>query len=129
MKLEQMLRLASLITIFVACLGLFGLTAFTVQYRTHEMSIRKVLGASKFNIWWLLVRDFLGLILLTNIIAWPIAFFVMEAWLQDFHYRVHVDLITLILGGGISLMIALLTIVYHTLKTALLNPIHQLRYK
>ena len=128
-KLEKMLRLVSLLTIFVACLGLFGLTAFTVQYRTHEMSIRKVLGASKFNIWWLLVRDFLGLILLTNIIAWPIAFFVMEAWLQDFHYRVHVDLITLILGGGISLMIALLTIVYHTLKTALLNPIHHLRYK
>ena len=128
-KLEKILRLASLITIFVACLGLFGLTAFTVQYRTHEMSIRKVLGASKFNIWWLLVKDFLGLILLTNIIAWPIAFFVMEAWLQDFHYRVHVDLTTLILGGGITLMIALLTIVYHTLKTALLNPIQHLRYK
>ena len=74
-------------------------------------------------------EGFLGLILFATIIAWPIAFFVMEAWLQDFHYRVHVDLITLILGGGISLMIALLTIVYHTLKTALLNPIHHLRYK
>ena len=126
-KLEKMVRLLSLITIFVACLGLFGLTSFTVQRRTQEMSIRKVLGASQFNIWLLFVKEFLKVILLANIIAWPIAFFCLEAWLRNFYYRVGVDLITLILSGVFSFAIALLTIMYHTRKTAMLDPVHNLR--
>ena len=128
-KLEKIIQLLAFITIFVACMGLFGLTCFTVQRRTQEMSIRKVLGASTDKILWLLVREFLGLILFANIIAYPIAFFAMERWLQNFYYRVDVDLITLLLSSAISVLIGLLTIGYHTIKTARLNPIRHLRHQ
>jgi putative ABC transport system permease protein len=113
----------------IACLGLFGLASFTVEKRTKEIGIRKALGASVFSIIVLLLKEFTKLILLANVIAWPIAFFTMNRWLQNYAYRIEIGLSAFVLAGLIVLVIALLTAGYQAIKAARANPVDALRYE
>lgn len=119
----------TLITIFVACLGLFGLASFTAEQRTKEIGIRKVLGASVPNIVLLLSRQFTKWVLLANVIAWPVAFFTMRTWLQSFAYRIDMGIWIFILSGVIALGMALLAVSMKAVKAATANPVQSLRYE
>ena len=117
----------SLLAIFIACLGLFGLAAFTAEQRTKEIGIRKVLGASVSMIAELLTRDFLKLIFLSILIASPIAWWLMNNWLQGFVYRIQIGWWAFGIAGLISVFIALLTISFQAIKAARANPVKSLR--
>jgi putative ABC transport system permease protein len=119
----------SLLAIFIACLGLFGLVSFTAAQRTKEIGIRKVLGASVSNIVMLLSKEFLMLVALANLIAWPVAYCVMSRWLQDFAYRIELGPGVFLLGGALALLIALLTVSAQAVKAARANPVDALRYE
>ena len=126
-KIGRILGIFAGLTIFVACLGLFGLATFTAEQRRKEIGIRKVLGASVTNIVSLLSQDFLKLVLLANLLAWPLAGWVMHRWLQDFAYRIDLGWWVFALAGVSALLIALLTVGFQALKAALANPVKSLR--
>ena len=117
----------SLVAIFIACLGLFGLAAFITTQRTKEISVRKVLGASLVKIIKLLSIDFLKLVCVAIIIASPFAWWAMNTWLEDFNNRIEIQYWVFILAGMISLLIAMITVFYHAIKTAQMNPVNSLR--
>ena len=118
------------LAIFIACLGLFGLVAFTAERRTKEIGIRKALGATVFRIILLLTKEFTFLIIIANIFALPLSYILMKIyWLQDFAYKINPDLIKFVLAAVISLLIALLTVSYQSIKAAKANPIDTLRYE
>ncbi len=117
----------TLLSIFIACLGLFGLASFTASQRSKEIGIRKVLGASVPGIVFLLSRDFLKLVLLALIIAIPFAWYAMSGWLQDFAYRINMDWWIFALAGITALIIALFTVSFQSIKAALANPMKSLR--
>lgn len=118
---------ASILAILIACMGLFGLTVFTVESRTKEIGIRKVLGASVGSISSLLTVDFLKLVLVAIVIASPIAWYFMNQWLADFAYRTPVQWWVFALAGGLALLLAVLTIGFQSVKAALANPVESLR--
>ncbi len=128
-KLGKIFTGFSFIAIFIACLGLFGLAAFTAEQRTKEIGIRKVLGASIGGITTLLSKEFIQLVLLANIIAWPVAYFAMNTWLNDFPYRTEIELWVFIVSGLTAFVISLLTVSYQAIKAATANPIKSLRYE
>lgn len=115
------------ISIFLACLGLFGLAALAAVNRTKEIGIRKVMGASVTNIVQLLSKDFLKLILIALVIASPLAWYFMNSWLQDFVYRIHIGYLVFILSGVFALTIALITIGIQAVRAAMANPVNALR--
>ncbi len=115
------------LAIFIACLGLFGLASFTAEQRTKEIGIRKVLGASVADVVLLLSKDFLKLVALANLIAWPVAYVVAQKWLQNFAYRIDVGAGVFALAGGLALGIALLTVSAQAVQAALANPVEALR--
>ncbi|MDP9081475.1 MAG: ABC transporter permease [Bacteroidota bacterium] len=117
----------SCIAIFIACLGLFGLSAFTITQRVKEIGVRKVLGASVPQIVQELSKDFLKLVLVAAIIALPIAWFSMNKWLLDFAFRINVSWWVLLMAGVIALIIAFVTISFQSIKAALMNPVKSLR--
>jgi putative ABC transport system permease protein len=117
------------LAIIIGCLGLFGLAAFTAEQRTKEIGIRKVLGASAPGIIQLLLREFVILVGIANLVAWPIAYFVMRRWLQDFAYRVSPSVWIFVLAGMLTLFIALFTVSFQAVKAALADPIRSLRYE
>ena len=124
-----LLKYFSILAVFIACLGLFGLASFTAEQRTKEIGIRKVLGASAPQITLLLCREFFVLVLLANIISWPVAYFVMRNWLQDFAYRTGLSVITFALTMVLALVIALLTVSFQAIKAAVANPVNALKYE
>jgi len=115
------------IAIFIACLGLFGLSAFSISQRIKEIGVRKVLGASTAGIVGLLSKDFLKLVGIATVIAFPIAWFAMHNWLQDFAYRISMPWWIFILAGIIAAAVALVTISFQAIKAALSNPVKSLR--
>ncbi len=115
------------IAIFVSCLGLFGLAAFTAERRTKEIGIRKVLGASLGQLWFTLTKDFFGLIAVAFGLAAPVAYFLMRSWLEKYAYHVPVSGWVFALTGGVLLLVALLTVGYQTARAALANPVDSLR--
>ena len=117
------------LSIFIACLGLYGLAAFVTEQKTKEIGIRKVLGASILGITAMLSKEFTKWVLLANMIAWPVAYFVMNMWLQNFAYRTSIKLWTFILSSVLALIIAMLTVSYQSIKAALVNPVDSLRYE
>jgi putative ABC transport system permease protein len=117
----------SMIAIFVACLGLFGLASFLAEQRTKEIGIRKVLGASIGSLMSLMSKDFVRLVLIAIGIAFPIAYYLMGQWLQDFAYRTSMSVWLFVLAGLIALAISLLTIITQILRVARVNPIEVLR--
>jgi putative ABC transport system permease protein len=129
MRLERTFNAFAMLAVLVACLGLFGLAAFTAERRTKEIGIRKVLGASEPNIVGLLSRDFASLVLLANIIAWPLAYWIMNNWLQNFTYRLTLNVWPFALSGFLALLIATITVGYHALKAARANPVDAVRYE
>jgi putative ABC transport system permease protein len=116
----------SSIAILLACLGLFGLVAFTVNQRAKEISIRKVLGASVFGISTLLSKDFLKLVIVAIVIAIPLAYYFANQWLQDFTYRTELSWWIFALSAGVSILIAYLTVSFQSTKAAIANPIKNL---
>ena len=119
----------AILGIFIACLGLFGLTTFAAEQRTKEIGIRKVMGASDSKIFLLLSKEFVKWVLLANLIAWPIAYFAMNKWLQNFAYRIHIGIVAFLISGGAALLIAYLTVSYQSIKSARANPVESLRYE
>src|SRR6185436_6987912 len=115
------------IAIFIACLGLFGLSAFSITQRIKEIGIRKVLGASISSIVGLLSKDFLILVAIAALIAFPIAWYAMHSWLQDFAYRTNISWWIFVTAGVMAAAISLLTISFQAIKAALTNPVMNLR--
>jgi ABC-type antimicrobial peptide transport system permease subunit len=128
-RFEKAFILFSLLAIFIACLGLFGLSTFTTEQRIKEIGIRKILGASTSNITVMLSKQFVVLVLISNLIAWPTAYILMHKWLQDFAYRINISWWIFVLSGGMALIIAMLTISYQAIKAATANPVEALRYE
>ncbi len=116
-------------SLVIACLGLFGLTSLAVAKRTKEVGIRKVLGASVNRLVGMLAGDFIKLVLVANLIAWPVAYFVMARWMQGFAYRANLTVTTFIVTGILSVGIALLTVGFRATRAALSNPVETLRYE
>ncbi len=119
----------SIIAIFIACLGLLGLAAFITEQRTKEIGIRKVLGASIPEIIFLLSKEFSKWVIIANVIAWPVAYYIMNTWLSSFAYRISIGFGIFILSGIIALFIALITVGTQTIKAAVANPVKSLRYE
>jgi putative ABC transport system permease protein len=117
----------SVLAILIACLGLFGLASYTTDQRRKEIGIRKILGASTGGIITLLSRDFLKLVLLANIFAWPLAWYVMNKWLEAFSYRVNMEIVVFLLVAVLALFISFLTISFQAVRVAMANPVHALR--
>ena len=126
-RTSSLLQAFAGLAIFIACLGLFGLTAIMVQQRRQEIGLRKVLGASVAQLWALLSKDMIRLIGLSILIAAPLTWWAMSRWLADFAFRVDVNPMTFILGGVILLIIALLTVSGQAVRAALANPVEALR--
>ena len=126
-KQGVILLIFTILTILIACLGLFGLVTFMAQQRTKEIGIRKVLGASVLQITSMLSKDFVKLVLLALIIASPLAYFAMQKWLQDFAYRINIGWLVFAFSGLLTVVIALATISFQAVKAALANPVKSLR--
>ncbi|HEX5171450.1 MAG TPA: ABC transporter permease [Cyclobacteriaceae bacterium] len=117
------------LAILISCMGLFGLSAITSEKKTKEIGIRKVLGATETQITVLLSKNFMLLIILSFIIVTPITYWLLTTWLNNFAFRISINPMIFLLGGILSLMIALITISYHTLRSARENPVKSLRYE
>ncbi|MEO6284891.1 MAG: ABC transporter permease [Dyadobacter sp.] len=126
-KTGQILGLFAGLTIFVACLGLFGLATFTAEQRTKEIGVRKVLGASVAGIVALLSKDFLKLVSIAIVIALPVSWWMMGRWLQDFAYKIDIAWWVFALSGLLSIAVALFTVSFQSIKAALMNPVKSLR--
>ena len=128
-RIGDLVRYGTFLAVFIACLGLFGLASFTAEKRTKEIGIRKVLGASVSGIVLLLTKEFTKWVILANLIAWPIAYFVMSRWLQNFAYHINIGIGTFLLSAALALVIALITVSFQAVKTAASNPADSLRYE
>lgn len=126
---SSIVQSASLVSILLACLGIFGLTAMSLSRREKEIGIRKVLGASVGQIIYLGIKEFILLISIANVIAWPIVVLVMKKVLQNYPYRVDIALQYFLLAGAASILIAMMTILYLSVRAALQNPVDSLRYE
>jgi len=128
-RIGQIFSGFAVLAVLIGCLGLFGLAAFTADQRTKEIGIRKVLGASAPNIIRLLMKEFVILIGIANVIAWPLAYFIMRRWLQDFAYRISPTFWFFLAAGSVTLGVALFTVSFQAVKAALKDPINSLRYE
>jgi len=128
-KLGQMIVYFSGLAVFIACLGIFGLTANTVQKKTKEIGIRKILGASVPGIVTFLSKRLIKWVLFANMISWPLAYFVMHKWLENYAYRIDLSIWIFMLSGFAALAIALFTVSFQAVKAAAANPVDSLRYE
>lgn len=115
------------LAIFISCLGLFGLASFVAEQRTKEIGIRKVLGASLLNVWRMLSKDFVLLVIIACSLSIPLAYYLMDEWLQKYQYRIELSVWTFLLTCIIALAIALCTVSFHAIRSALANPVKSLR--
>jgi putative ABC transport system permease protein len=128
-RIGTLFRYFSILAILISCLGLLGLASFMAEQRTKEIGIRKVLGATASNIVTLLSKEFTKWVIVANLIAWPIAYFALDKWLQSYAYKTNVVLWSFVLSGALALLIALATVSYQSIKAALANPVDSLRYE
>lgn len=117
------------VAIFIACIGLFGLAAFITEQRTKEIGIRKVLGANMWQVLILLSKEFTILVLKSNLIAWPVAYFVMREWLSNFAFRIDLTAPAFIISGVVAFLIAFFTVSFHAIRAAESNPVKSLKYE
>ncbi|HYJ65663.1 MAG TPA: FtsX-like permease family protein, partial [Parafilimonas sp.] len=117
----------AMLAVFISCLGLFGLAAYTAERRTKEIGIRKVLGASVTGLTGLLAKEFLRLVTLSCLVAFPVAWWFMHDWLQDYAYRTTIQWWVFVLAGSSALFIALITVSFQAIKVAVANPVKSLR--
>ena len=115
--------------IFISCLGLFGLASFNAEQKTKEIGIRKVLGSSVSGIVIHLSKDLTRLVLLANIIAWPVAWYLLQRWLQSFLYRTPIRLDIFVIAGALTVIMAMITVSYQSVKCATAKPVDSLRYE
>jgi len=115
------------LAIAISCLGLFGLTSFVAEQRKKEIGVRKILGASVFNLWTLLSKDFVTLVLISFLVAIPMAYYFMHNWLQNYQYRTAMSWWVFLAAGCGALTITLATVSFQSIKAALTNPVKSLR--
>ena len=115
------------VAMVISCLGLLGLSSFTIEQRTKEIGIRKVLGATVLNITTLLSKDFMRLVVIAIVLASPIAWFAMNHWLKDFAYKVEIHWWIFLLAGFMAIITALLTICFQSFKAAIVNPVQSIK--
>lgn len=128
-RTDKLAEIIAVLSIFISCLGLFGLASFSSEQRTKEIGIRKVLGASVSGVLVMLTRDFTKWVLISNFIAWPIAWYAMSKWLQGFAYRVEMSWWLFVLAGGLTMLIAFITVSWQAIRAATANPVESLRYE
>ena len=128
-EINNLLIQFTILAIFIACLGMAGLAAFTAEQRTKEIGVRKVMGASITNVISILTKQFIKWVLVANIFAWPIAYYAMEKWLENYPYRIELGINIFFISSFIALVISLITVGYQTLKAALANPADALKYE
>jgi len=128
-RMGLIIRVFTFLAIFVSCLGLFGLASYTIEKRTKEIGIRKILGASVKQITSMLSAEFLSWVMLANLIAWPLAWYFMNQWLNNFVYHIDISVFIFISAGLIGIILAFLTVVFQSVKAALRNPAETLRYE
>lgn len=128
-KLSRLFSIFTAIAIYIACLGLFGLASFSVLQRTKEIGIRKIVGASVSSILFILLKEYVKWVVVANVIAWPLAFYLMRRWLEGFAYHTSLNILAFIGSGTLALIIALLTVSSQTYKAAAANPVDSLRYE
>ena len=119
----------SVLAVFIACLGLLGLSSYATENRKKEIGVRKVNGATTFELVTLLIKDFSMLVLIAFVISVPVAYYFGSRWLDNFAYRTDIGVFIFILAGIVSLFLAVLTVSYHTIKAARANPVKSLRYE
>ena len=124
---QKLVVVFSALAVLIASFGLLGLVSFSVARRTKEIGIRKVLGASSYHLLTLLTKEYIVLILIANFVAWPIGFYMAQTWLASFAYRVDLGVGIFALAGFVALVIALITVFFHTLKAVQTNPVETLR--
>jgi putative ABC transport system permease protein len=128
-KMGEIFSIFSILAVFVACLGLFGLAAYTAEQKTKEIGVRKVLGASVPSIYILLSREFLKWVALANLLAWPVAYYAINRWLQNFAFRIMIGWEIFLLSAAVALAVALITVSFQSIKSAIANPADSLRYE
>jgi ABC-type antimicrobial peptide transport system permease subunit len=126
-RIGNLAAIFAVLTIFISCLGLFGLAAYTAEQRTKEIGIRKVLGASVTSLWALLSKDFVGLVVIAFAVATPLAYYFLSGWLENYEYRTNLSPWIFALAGGGALLITLVTVSFQAIKAALRNPVKSLR--
>ncbi|KAA2245325.1 FtsX-like permease family protein [Chitinophaga agrisoli] len=126
-RMMQLFKAFSFFAIFVSCLGLFGLSAYAAQLRVKEVGIRKVLGASTYNVTVLLSGNFMLLVLIATLLSWPLAWWTMSRWLNGFAYRIHIDIWIFALSGILAILVAMLTVGVQAMKAAFMNPVKSLK--
>jgi len=129
MNLGKTINIFTLLAVFISSLGLFGLSHFISQHKTKEIGIRKVHGASVSNITAMIIKEFIILIILANLVAWPVAWLIMNKWLQNFAYKTSLSLWIFIAAGLLSMIIVMLTLSFNSIKAAQTNPAKVLRYE
>ena len=128
-QISKTISLLSILGIFISCLGLLGLASFMAQQKTKEIGIRKVNGATIKDIVFLLVNNFSKLVIISNIIAWPVTYYLMSIWLDNFAYSTDLSWWIFVLAGFTSLFMAISTVIYQALKAARSNPVDALKYE
>jgi putative ABC transport system permease protein len=129
MRLGKIFMSFTVLAVFIACLGLFGLASFTSEQRTKEIGVRKVLGASVSNIVVLISKEFSKWVLIASLIAWPVAYYIVSQWLQSFAYRISIGIWIFLLATVLALFVAMATVGFKAVKAALTNPVDALRYE
>lgn len=128
-RVGHVINTFSILALFIACLGMFGLASYTAERRTKEVGVRKVLGAKVSGIILLLSGEFTKYVVLANLFAWPVAYFFLNRWLQDFAYHIDLSLWMFVLSGTAALIVSLITVIYQAIKAAVANPVKSLRYE
>ena len=129
LKVQSFLDICTFLAVFVACLGLLGLSAFTVERRTKEIGIRKILGASGSAIVMMVSKQITRWIIVSNLIAWPVSYLIMRRWLQEFAFRTNLGILLFAGSGGIVLIVGGITVMVQALAAARSNPVDVLRYE
>jgi ABC-type antimicrobial peptide transport system permease subunit len=126
-RVKKLATFFAILAIFISCLGIFGMASFMAEQRTKEIGIRKVLGASVFNLWQLSSKEFVIMVLVSLIIATPLAYYFMDNWLQNYQYRIKISWWMFAVAGATAIFITLLTVSYQSLRAAIANPVKSLR--
>jgi putative ABC transport system permease protein len=128
-SMQNIFAVFSSLSVLISCLGLLGLVSFTAEEKTKEIGIRKTLGASMGSVLLLLSREFIKWIILANILAWPLAWFLMDKWLEDFAFKTDINWKIFVLTGLFTIAFGILTFIFQTAKAAAANPSDSLRYE